>query len=78
MAVETTMDDGAALARVGSACTIAVADLALSAPTQLDEAMAGTSVYCHDPDPGASVHVTTEAAMEQLPLMEAPVPDPTR
>jgi hypothetical protein len=33
-------------------------------------------VYCHVPEPGTSVQVTTDEAMAQLPLMGTDVPEP--
>jgi hypothetical protein len=73
----TTLDVAATVVDV-TAWTMAVADLALSVPSQFDEAIVGTSVYCHEPVPGTSEQVTTDDAMEQLPLMTVPEPEPTR
>jgi len=56
--------------------TMAVGDFALSDPFHADDAMAGTLVYCHEPAPGTSEQLTTEAAIEQLPLMGLPEVDP--
>ena len=74
-AVATTTLDVAATLRVGSACTMTPVDLALAVPTQFVP-MVGRSVYCHVPEPGTSVQVTTDEAMAQLPLMGTDVPEP--
>jgi hypothetical protein len=78
IAVETTTDEEADTERVGSAWTMAADDLALSVPVQFEEAMVGVSVYFHEPAPGVSLQVTTDADTEQLPLMVEPLFNPTR